>query len=96
MSSACARTLREFVAILEAHPIGSLKAYLHRGDFSRWIADVFGDRALAEEIRAQEDRYVAGTGGDTIGGIVGAIRGRYDLTDNKEELRGGVTAARAA
>ena len=83
--SARARTLREFVTILEAHPARAMKAYLQRGDFSRWIADVFGDRALAAEIREQEARYVTGVDGDTIPEIVSAIRGRYDLTSDDEE-----------
>ena len=38
----------------------ALKKYLTRGDFSRWIRDVFGDHALASELRAQEERYRRG------------------------------------
>ena len=80
-----ARTLREFVAALEPQPAAALRGYLQRGDFSRWIGDVFGDRALAAEIREQEQRYISGVDVDTIPEIVSAIRGRYDLTANDEE-----------
>ena len=29
-----------------------------RGDFSRWIADVFGDHALARELQNRQRAYV--------------------------------------
>jgi hypothetical protein len=77
-----ARTLREFVADLEGQPAASLSGYLQRGDFSRWIGEVFGDRALAEEIRDQELRYVDRLDGNAIPEIVQAIRGRYDLSSD--------------
>jgi hydroxymethylpyrimidine pyrophosphatase-like HAD family hydrolase len=80
-----ARTLREFVTTLEPLSSAALQGYLQRGDFSRWIADVFGDRALAADIRAQERRYMSGIDLDTIPEIVNAIRGRYDLTSDDEE-----------
>jgi hydroxymethylpyrimidine pyrophosphatase-like HAD family hydrolase len=95
--SARARTLREFVTILENHPAAVMSGYLRRGDFSRWMGDVFGDRALAAEIREQESRYVTGADGDTIPEIVSAIRGRYDLTaEDEEEPRGQTASSRAA
>jgi hypothetical protein len=80
-----ARTLREFVSILESQSAASLDGYLQRGDFSRWIGEVFGDRALAAEIREQETRYANGVDVDTLPEIVSAIRGRYDLTADDEE-----------
>jgi hypothetical protein len=54
--------------------------YVRRGDFSRWIADVFGDNALAEELRAEEQRFRTSADNDVVPEIVGAIRRRYDLT----------------
>jgi hydroxymethylpyrimidine pyrophosphatase-like HAD family hydrolase len=80
-----ARTLREFVTTLEPLSSTALQGYLRRGDFSRWMADVFGDRALAADIHEQECRYTSGIDLDTIPEIVNAIRGRYDLTANDEE-----------
>jgi hydroxymethylpyrimidine pyrophosphatase-like HAD family hydrolase len=91
-----ARTLREFVNALEPHPAAELRGYLQRGDFSRWISDVFGDRALAADIREQERRYIRGADGDTIPELVSAIRGRYDLTNEEEELRVEAAPERAA
>jgi hypothetical protein len=77
-----ARTLREFVDMLERESSADLQSYLQRGDFSRWIGGVFGDRALAAEIREQEQRYARGIDLDTIPEIVNAIRGRYDLSSD--------------
>jgi hypothetical protein len=52
-----ARTLREFVATLEDGSTPALGGYLARGDFSRWIAEVFGDYALADDLERLEQRY---------------------------------------
>jgi len=76
------RTLRQFVSVLEHTPASSLDGYIDRGDFSRWIADVFGDRALADELRALEDRHRSASRTETLPAIVNAVRGRYDLTDH--------------
>jgi len=58
---------------------------------------VFGDRALAAEIREQERRYGSGVDGDILPEIVSAIRGRYDLTaSDEEELRANAAAVQAA
>ena len=78
-----ARTLRQFVFVLENTPATSLDSYIVRGDFSRWIADVFGDRALADDLRLLEDRHRSESRGETLSQVVNAIRGRYDLTDDE-------------
>jgi hypothetical protein len=80
-----ARTLREFVQYLEQSPRRSIEPYAVRGDFSRWIRDVFGDFALANELRALEAQTRAAPGSDTVAGIGDAIRSRYDLVE--EPLR---------
>ncbi len=83
------RTLREFVRTLEGATASALDGYLRRGDFSRWIADVFGDRALAEDLRVVEHRYRAHPDNESVPGIVAAIRARYDLTGEAAAPDGG-------
>jgi hypothetical protein len=75
------RTLRAFVQQLERQPAATLDPFVHRGDFSRWIRDVFGDHVLAAELRAIEARHRGAPSRDTIAAIVDAIRARYDLRD---------------
>lgn len=77
-----ARTLREFVAELEHTEVECLDGYLQRGDFSRWVGDIFGDRALAEDLRTLETRYRSDEDGEAVAAIVNAVRSRYDLTDD--------------
>lgn len=76
------RTLREFVAALDGMPAGELEPYVRRGDFSRWIGDVFGDRVVAAELRALEDRHRQTPLAETIPDIAAAIRARYELGDD--------------
>ena len=76
-----ARTLRQFVDTLEGAAPASLAGYVRRGDFSRWIADVFGDNALADELRVEEQRFRTSGDTDVVPEIIGAIRGRYDLME---------------
>ncbi len=73
------RTLRQFVDVLTRGPGTAVQDHLRRSDFSRWIRDVFGDRALADELRVLEDRYQRTARADTVNDVVEAIRGRYDL-----------------
>jgi hydroxymethylpyrimidine pyrophosphatase-like HAD family hydrolase len=79
-------TLREFVEALEGLAIADLDGYLRRGDFSRWIGDVFGDRALADDLRAHENRYRRAAGPEQVPEIAAAIRARYDLTEGDDEV----------
>jgi hypothetical protein len=74
------RTLRQFVAELEH--AGDLTGYLRRGDFSRWIGDVFGDHALAAELRTLEAAYRAVPKVETMPEIAELIRSRYDLASD--------------
>jgi hypothetical protein len=76
------RTLRQFVFELEHTPPSQLAGYIARGDFSRWIADVFGDRALADELRTLEQGYRSGSPADTLLEMASAVRGRYDLAED--------------
>ena len=76
------RTLREFVVELEGPDRARLDGYIARGDFSRWIGDVFGDRPLADELRGLERRYRAASREETLAEMANAVRGRYDLSDD--------------
>lgn len=76
-----ARTLREFTMALTETSPAALGGHLHRGDFSRWIAEVFGDYPLAKTVRRLEEVYRAGTLPDVAPGIVDAIRQRYQFVE---------------
>jgi hydroxymethylpyrimidine pyrophosphatase-like HAD family hydrolase len=78
------RTLREFVAALDALDVKSADGYLRRGDFSRWIADVFGDHALARALQGHEHLYVRSGSGEPLTRIAAAIKSRYELTDESD------------
>ena len=43
---------------------------------------MFGDNALAEELREEEQRFRARVDDDVLPEIVSAIRARYDLTED--------------
>ncbi len=75
-------TLRRFVEELETRPGLELVAYARRGDFSRWIDGVFGDRALARELTRYEAKYASGVEGPWLADIAAAIRARYDMSDD--------------
>ena len=72
-----ARTLRQFVTELEHG--ANFEPYLRRGDFSRWIGDVFGDAGLAADLRELEAAHRASPGPVTVSAVVEAIRARYDV-----------------
>jgi len=73
------RTLQEFVSSLGSVPTGVLDGHARRGDFSRWIAEVFQDHPLASDIRKVEQRYRLGYVSDLRGELARAIRERYEV-----------------
>ncbi len=75
-----ARTLREFVEILDSVPAASLATHFQRHDFSRWLQDVFGDYPLASTVREIEDRRGLGND-DGVAALTQAVRARYDFVD---------------
>jgi hypothetical protein len=77
------RTLRQFVTTIGAGPLPALEGYLRRGDFSRWIRDVFGDHALADDLRDLEERHRTAPREETIAEVVEAVRARYDLIEDE-------------
>src|SRR5262249_17373644 len=80
-----AATLRQFVSGLEHVSPAALGGHLRRGDFSRWIGDVFGDRALAGELEKWEERYRLELDLDVVHEMVNGGRSRYDLTDGTQD-----------
>ncbi len=74
-----ARTLRAFVAGLERVPREALHRHALRNDFSRWIAEVFGDRPLAEDLRDLEERHRRGEVVDLGNSLVEVVSQRYEV-----------------
>jgi hydroxymethylpyrimidine pyrophosphatase-like HAD family hydrolase len=75
-----ARTLKSFLALLEAVPLEVQTGHANRGDFSRWIADVFHDHALASEIRKVEQRFRLGHIHDLSKSLAKLIQERYEFS----------------
>jgi hydroxymethylpyrimidine pyrophosphatase-like HAD family hydrolase len=74
-----ARTLKEFVTIQQLLPAAALEGHARRGDFSRWVADVFGDQPLAAAIRKIEKQYRHGGEANLSESLIKPIRERYEL-----------------
>lgn len=74
-----ARTLKEFVMVLARLPMASIDGHTRNGDFSRWIADVFGDQPLAAEMRKVERQYRRGQVTNLVESLIAPIRERYEL-----------------
>lgn len=53
---------------------------MHRGDFSRWIGDVFHDRTLATDVRKAEQRDGLGRIHDLNESLATAIQERYEFS----------------
>ena len=78
-----ARTLKEFArAALRSSP-EVLEGHMRRGDFSRWIAGVFGDLPLASQIRHLEERHRMDHILDLSEALVQVIRERYEVGDGR-------------
>jgi hypothetical protein len=77
-----ARTLREFVGVIERSPAKDLDGHFRRKDFSRWITGVFGDYRLGNAMSDLEEDYAMGGHSEVVANIAMEIRNRYDvLTD---------------
>jgi len=73
------RTFKEFIAALGDMPGGVLDGHARRGDFSRWIADVFHDHPLASDLRKLEQRHRLGYVESLSTELARAIRERYEV-----------------
>jgi hypothetical protein len=74
-----ARTLREFVTIQDRLPVAAIEGHAQRGDYSRWIAEVFGDHLLAKEIRNAEKQFRRGQLANLSESLTKLVRERYEL-----------------
>ncbi len=73
------RSLKEFIASLGSLPGGVLDEHARRGDFSRWIADVFHDHPLASDLRKLEQRCRLGYVANLSREFAKAIQARYEV-----------------
>lgn len=73
------RTLQQFVSSLGSVSSGVLDGHARRGDFSRWIAEVFHDHPLASDVRKVEQRHRLGYVESLHSELVKAIRERYEV-----------------
>jgi hydroxymethylpyrimidine pyrophosphatase-like HAD family hydrolase len=86
-----ARTLREFVAVIEQAADAALDGHLRRRDFSHWIAEVFGDYPLANSVRRLEDEYSGGRLADVTASLSEVVRSRYEFIDPYSRCGGVLT-----
>ena len=77
-----ARSLQELVDALGAGSTGDVGQHVRRGDFSRWIEDVFRDGTLAARVRDLERAHRLGRLADFNGATAQAVRERYDVGDD--------------
>jgi hydroxymethylpyrimidine pyrophosphatase-like HAD family hydrolase len=90
-----AHTLREFVSVLDQPDVSRADGYLRRHDFSRWVTDVFGDRALARELHRLEQEYAESRSEGALARIASAIKSRYELVNENDsglDSQFGITA----
>ena len=76
-----ARTLKQFMALLANTRENVVTEHARRGDFSRWIGEVFHDRALAISIRKMEQRFRIGHIHDFADALAKLIQERYEFPD---------------
>jgi hydroxymethylpyrimidine pyrophosphatase-like HAD family hydrolase len=74
-----ARTLKEFVTLQARLPAAALEGHARRGDFSRWIRNVFGDEPLAVEIRQVEKDFRQGRIANLSESLASPIHQRYEI-----------------
>ena len=92
-----ARSLKEFAALLGGCPASSAGDHAQRGDFSRWVGDVFQDHSLASDIRKVEQLHRLSRLDDVRQPITSLILERYvvpeDATLGREQVVAAVIAA---
>jgi hydroxymethylpyrimidine pyrophosphatase-like HAD family hydrolase len=91
-----ARSLKQFAALLLGCPASSAGDHARRGDFSRWVGDVFEDHPLASDIRKVEQRYRLSHLADVRQPIASLILERYLAPEEATPGREHVVAAASA
>jgi hypothetical protein len=76
-----AQTLKEFISSLTNSAPSVVEGHIHRGDFSRWIADVLDDHFLALETQKLEQRYRNGHAKDLCDSLARLIAEYCELSD---------------
>lgn len=66
--------------MLRSMPAASLDDHSCRGDFSKWIGDVFHDHRLASDVGRIEQRYRLGYVNDVRESMAVLIQERYSLS----------------
>jgi hydroxymethylpyrimidine pyrophosphatase-like HAD family hydrolase len=74
---ATAQSLREFRHVVDAVDDAVLAHHAGRGDFSRWVREVFSDRELARQLRKSEARWRRGELPDLRRAIAHPVAYRY-------------------
>ena len=75
-----ARSLKQFVFLLQSMPATSLGEHARRGDFSRWIGDMFHDHRLASDVGNIEHQHCLGNLDDVRESIALLIQERYSFS----------------
>jgi hydroxymethylpyrimidine pyrophosphatase-like HAD family hydrolase len=89
-----ARSLKQFATLLQGYPASVVGDHARRGDFSRWIANVFCDHSLASDIRKMEQRYRMNHLSDVRQSIPALILARYGSSaDGLQRVGGGAAIA---
>ncbi len=74
-----ARSMKEFMSLLDTQPPAVLQGHLQRHDLSRWIEHVFRDGPLAARVRSIEERAENGQSArEAAEAISQVIRARYE------------------
>ncbi len=74
-------SLRDFITAIASAAPEDIGTHLQRGDFSRWISQVFGDDVLAADLQAIEEQWRIGLTADIHGAIISAVERRYKLPE---------------
>jgi hydroxymethylpyrimidine pyrophosphatase-like HAD family hydrolase len=90
-----ARSLNQFVEALQKVPLRVLEGHAQRGDFSRWVADVFHDHALASALQRVEQRHRLAQMQNLRSAVTYSIEERYELPLENPSLSRRATATKS-